>query len=350
MVCRFTSSREPRFSLPKLRGIGWADTTRLWPKVPITVRDKPPMNFGGDHSAPGWQDCALMHSQATGHGKISPRCVPEGALDGKSATSWQYIAFMYSNTANFGKICVACIQKAPQSAVGECTARASCRQGALSPSEALRSCTAHESCHPPVALPLRRVSCPSNRIAGPPFNGLALAQGCLPPPAPRQHPPLAVPVAARDKPPMSFGGGHPAHGLQFGQAPRDRRLRHLDGQADNGMLRRTGPGFQNREQVGAEPPAGAAGPAGPASALPKTPIERTSPSWRNYRNTPPPQTKGDRVGRHHAALAEGVTPRGPGRRCSLPKLRGIGVVPVYFHHTIRTRLKQHFPAVGSDFP
>ena len=66
--------------------------------------------------------------------------------------------------------------------------------------------------------------------------------------------------------------------------------------------------------------------------------------------TPPPQTKGDRVGRHHAALAEGVTPRGPGRRCSLPKLRGIGVVPVYFHHTIRTRLKQHFPAVGSDFP
>ena len=139
------------------------------------------MNFGGDHSAPGWQDCALMHSQATGHGKISPRCVPEGAPDGKSATSWQYIAFMYSNTANFGKICAPCIQKAPQSAVGEYTARTSCRQGAFSPSEALKSCTAHESCHPPVALPLRRGSCPSNCIAGSPFNGLALAQGgCLP--------------------------------------------------------------------------------------------------------------------------------------------------------------------------
>ena len=82
----------------------------------------------------------------------------------------------------------------------------------------------------------------------------------LPIPATRQYLPLAVSIAARDKPPMSFGGGHPAHGLQFGQAPRDRRLRHLDGQADNGMLRRTGPGFQNREQVGAEPPAGAAGP------------------------------------------------------------------------------------------
>ena len=51
---------------------------------------------------------------------------------------------------------------------------------------------------------------------------------------------LAVPVAARGKPPMGFGGGHPAHGLQFGQAPRDRRLHHLDGQADNGILRRTG--------------------------------------------------------------------------------------------------------------
>ena len=238
-----------------------------------------------------------MRSQATGHGKISPRCVPEGAPDGKSTGSWQYIAFMYSNTANFGKICAPCIRKAPQSAVGEYTARASCRQGAFSPSEALRSCTAHESCHPPVALPLRRGSCPSNRIAGSPFNGLALAQGCLPRrpantrhlpiPATRQYLPLAVPIAARDKPPMSFGGGHPAHGLQFGQAPRGRRLHHLDGRADNGVLRRAGPELQNREQVGAEPQAEAAGPAGPASALPKTPIERTGPSWRNYRNTPP---------------------------------------------------------------
>ena len=106
-------------------------------------------------------------------------------------------------------------------------------------------------------------------------------------PATCQCPPLAVPIAARGKPPMGFGGGHPAHGLQFGRAPRGRRLRHLNGRADSGMLRRTGPGFQNREQAGAEPPAEAAGPAGPAPALPKTPIERTSPSWRNYRNTPP---------------------------------------------------------------
>ena len=228
------------------------------------------MNFGGGHSAPG-------------HGKISPRCVPEGASDGKNTGSWQHIACMHSDSAYFGKICAPCIRKAPQSAVGECAARASCRQGALSPSEALRSCTAHESCRPPVALPLRRVSCPSSCIAGSPFNGLALAQGVPAPGAPPmpatcQYLPLALPVAARGKPPMGFGGGHPAHGLQSGQAPRGRRLHHLDGRADNGVLRRTGPELQNREQAGAEPQAEAAGPAGPASALPKTPIERTNPS------------------------------------------------------------------------
>ena len=189
-----------------------------------------------------------MRSQAAGRGKITPRCVPEGASDGKSAGSRQHIACMYSDSANFGKICVLCVQKAPQSAVGECTARASCRQGALSPPEAPRSCTAHESCHPPVALPLRRVSCPSSCITGSPFNGLAPAQGgaaypsASPIPATCQCLPLAVPVAARGKPPMGFGGDHPAHGLQFGQAPRDRRLRHLDGRADNGVLRRTAGG------------------------------------------------------------------------------------------------------------
>lgn len=188
------------------------------------------MNFGGDHPAHG-------------HGEISPRCVPEGASDKKNTSSWQYIAAMYSDSATFGKICVLCIQKTPQSAVGEYAARTSCH----------------------------------------PLMDLALAQGCLPPSAPPipatcQCLPLAAPITVRDKPPMNFGGDHSAHGLQFGQAPRDRRLHHLDGQADNGMLCRTGPEFQNREQVGAEPPAEAAGPAGPAAALPKTPIERTNPS------------------------------------------------------------------------
>ena len=131
-----------------------------------------------------------MRSQAAGHGKIVPRCVPEGASDEKNTGSRQHIAAMYSDTAYFGKICVPCVQKDPQSAIGEYTARTSCRQGAFSPSEALRSCTAHESCRPLTDLPLRRGSCPSNRIAGSPFNGLALAQGCLPP-APRQYLPPA---------------------------------------------------------------------------------------------------------------------------------------------------------------
>ena len=185
------------------------------------------MNFGGDHPAPGrgkvsprcvpvlpamarlrpdafpgcrpWRDCALMRSQAAGRGKIAPRCVPEGASDGKNAGSRQHIACMHSDSANFGKICVACIRKAPQSAVGECTARASCRQGALSPSEAPKSCTVRKSCRPPVALPLRRGSRPSSCIAGSPFNGLAPAQGVPAPqrPANTRHPPIPAACRAR---------------------------------------------------------------------------------------------------------------------------------------------------------
>ena len=232
-----------------------------------------------------WQDIGPMRSQAAGRGKIPPRCVPEGASDGKSAGSRQHIACIYSNTANFGKICVACIRKAPQSAVGEHTARTSCRQGAFSPSEALRSCTAHESCHPLMDLALAQGLLPEQPHRGIAFKRLGPCAGTTshagrgswtllnawpmcrddpsapPMPATCQCLPLAVPVAARDKPPMDFGGGHPAHGLRFGQAPRGRRLHRLDGQADNGVLRRAGPELQNREQVGAEPPAEAAGPA-----------------------------------------------------------------------------------------
>ena len=231
-----------------------------------------------------WQDCALMRSQAAGHGKISPRCVPEGASDEKNAGSRQHIACMYSNAANLGKICAPCIRKAPQSAVGEYAARASCRQGAFSPSEALKSCTARKSCHRLMDLTLAQGCLPEqlhHRIVfqlPSPCAGVPTPPSAPPIPATRQYLPLAVPITVRDKPSMNFDGDHPAHGLQFGQAPRDRRLRHLDGQADNGVLHRTGPELQNREQVGAEPPAEAAGPAGPASAPPKTPIGRTSPS------------------------------------------------------------------------
>ena len=61
-----------------------------------------------------------------------------------------------------------------------------------------------------------------------------------PMPATCQCPPLAMPVAARDKPPMSFGGDHPAHGLQSGQAPRGRRLRHLGARPTTGCCAELG--------------------------------------------------------------------------------------------------------------
>ena len=173
-----------------------------------------------------------MRSQAAGHGKIAPRCVPEGASDEKNAGSRQHIACMYSNAANLGKICAPCIRKAPQSAVGEYAARASCRQGAFSPSEALKPCTARKSCHRLMDLTLAQGCLPEqlhHRIVfqlPSPCAGVP-APGAPPIPATRQCLPLAVPVAARDKPPMGFGGDHPAHGLQSGQAPRGRRPHHL---------------------------------------------------------------------------------------------------------------------------
>ena len=132
------------------------------------------MNFGGDHPAPG-------------HGKISPRCVPEGASDGKNTGSWQHIACMHSNTANFGKICAPCIRKAPQSAVGECTARTSCRQGALSPSEALKSCTAHESCHPLMDLTPAQGLLPGQPHRGIVFQRLGPCPGVPAPPSELQR-------------------------------------------------------------------------------------------------------------------------------------------------------------------
>ena len=250
------------------------------------------MNFGGDHPAPG-------------HGKISPRCVlklpamarlrpdafPKGPRTGKTPVR--------------GNISPACIQiqlilaryarhasKRPRKApLGNAPREHLAAKGRFrrpKPSDHARRtnlATLRWPC-PCAGAPARAAASRDRLSTAWPLRRDAYPSAS-PIPATCQYPPSAVPVAARDKPPMGFGGGHSAHGLQSGQAPRGRRLHHLDGQADNGVLRRAGPGFQNREQVGAEPPAEAAGPAGPAPALPKTPIERTSPSWRNYRNTPP---------------------------------------------------------------
>ncbi len=250
------------------------------------------MNFGGDHSAPG-------------HGKISPRCVPKLPAMARYRPDAFPKGPRTRKTPVRGNISPACIQiqlilaryarhvsekprKAPLGNAPREHLAAKGRFRRPKPSNhARRTNLAILRWPRPCARAHARAAASRDRLS----TAWPLPRGACPgaPPIPAtcQYPPLAVPVAARGKPPMGFGGGHPAHGLQSGQAPRDRRLHHLDGQADNGMLRRTGPGFQNREQVGAEPQAEAAGPAGPAPALPKTPIERTSPSWQNYRNTPP---------------------------------------------------------------
>ena len=249
------------------------------------------MNFGGDHPAPG-------------HGKISPRCVPVLPAVARYRPDAFPKGPRTGKTPVRGNISPACIQiqlilaryarhvskKTRKAPLGNTPREHLATKGRFRrpkpPNHARRTNLAALRWPCPCAGAPARAAASQDRLS----TARPLPRGACPsaPPMPAtcQYPPLAVPVAARDKPPMGFGGGHPAHGLQSGQAPRGRRPHHLDGRADNGMLRRTGPGFQNREQVGAEPPAEAAGPAGPASALPKTPIERTSPSWRNYRNTP----------------------------------------------------------------
>ena len=159
-----------------------------------------------------------MHPQAADRGKIAPRCVHEGASDKKNASSWQYIAAMYSDSATFGKICVLCIRKAPQSAVGEYTARTSCRQGAFSPSDALKSCTAHESLPPsggpapaqgllPEQLhrgivfqrpgPCAGMASHTGRGSRTLLNGLALAQGVPTPQRPANARHLPIPATCR---------------------------------------------------------------------------------------------------------------------------------------------------------
>ena len=119
---------------------------------------------------------AFMKGPRTGkaplRGNISPACI-----------QIQLVLARYARHAS---------KKPRRAPLGEYTARTSCHHGALSPSEAPKSCTAHESCHPLMDLPLRRGSRPSNRIAGSPFNGLALAQGCLPPSEPQRGAPLGI--------------------------------------------------------------------------------------------------------------------------------------------------------------
>lgn len=92
---------------------------------------------------------------ASGHGNISPSCIPREASDRKKDTSRQYIAAMYSNNANHGKNRSPCIRFAVQNAVREYIERKTCRQGALFSSGAPKSCIARISCHPRRPVPPR---------------------------------------------------------------------------------------------------------------------------------------------------------------------------------------------------
>ena len=140
------------------------------------------MNFGGDHPAPG-------------HGKISTRCVPKLPAMARYRPDAFPKGPRTGKTPVRGNISPACIQiqlilaryarhasKRPRRApLGNAPREHLAAKGRFRrpkpPNHARRTNLAT----PLMDLPLRRGSCPSNRIAGSPFNGLALAQGCLPP-------------------------------------------------------------------------------------------------------------------------------------------------------------------------
>ena len=203
-----------------------------------------------------WQNAREMRFPASDSGKISARCVPvlpalarcrRGAFPG--VDPWQFFASCVPEGASDGKtpvrgnISPACIQihliwqdmramhpKSPaKHRWGTHPREHLAAKGGVSPSSP-RIVHGARILPPPVALPLRRGSCQLHR--GIAFQLPGLAQGCLLP-APRRYPPPAdtrrlpcplQPGVAADGLRRSSSGAWPAV-----QAPRDRRLRHLDG-------------------------------------------------------------------------------------------------------------------------
>ena len=139
-----------------------------------------------------WQDIAPMRSRAAGHGKISPRCVPEGASDGKTPVR--------------GNISPACIQIQLILARYARHASKKPRRAPLgnAPREHLAAKGRFRRPKPPdharrTNLAALRWTCP---CAGAPDRAAASRDrpstawplprgGCLPPPAPRQDLPPA---------------------------------------------------------------------------------------------------------------------------------------------------------------
>lgn len=157
------------------------------------------MKFGGDHPAHG-------------HGKISPRCVPVLPAVARYRPDAFPKGPRTGKTPVRGNISPPCIQiqlilaryarhasKKPRRApLGNTPREHLATKGRFRrpkpPDHARRTNLAT----PLMDLPLRRGSCPGNRITGSPFNGLALAQGCLPQRlANARHPPIPAACRAR---------------------------------------------------------------------------------------------------------------------------------------------------------
>ena len=139
------------------------------------------MNFGGDHSVPG-------------HGKISPRCVPELPAMARYRPDAFPKGPRTGKAPVRGNISPACIRIQLILARYACHVSEKPRRAPLgnTPREHLaakgrfrRPKPSNHARRTNLATlqwtpPLRRGSCPSNCTTGSSFNGLALAQGCPP--------------------------------------------------------------------------------------------------------------------------------------------------------------------------
>lgn len=95
----------------------------------------------------GYAHMSSTRSRLFGGGKMLAKCVPRCLAMARLCSDAFPKGSRTRKTPVRGKICAPCIQKALQIVAGGYTARRSCHEGSLFPSETLKSCIARRCCH-----------------------------------------------------------------------------------------------------------------------------------------------------------------------------------------------------------
>ena len=295
---------------------------RCVPKLPAMARYRPDA-FPGCRP---WQDCALMRSQAAGHGKKSSRCVPAlpavarlrpDAFPGcrpwqdcapmrsrrglrrekhRFAATYRLHAFKFSS---FWQDMRAMHPKSPAER------RWGMHRASILPPRGAFAVRSPQIMHGARILPPSGGPAPAQGLLPEqPHRGIAFQRlgpcpgGGAYPPAPRQYPPpadtrhLPMPAACRAR----CSQGQAADGLRrrsFGAWPAVRPSLEGPPTASSRRAGRQRNAAQSWAWIpepwtsGRRTSGGGRRPGRSCASAAKTPIERTSPSWRNYRSTPP---------------------------------------------------------------